>query len=47
MTEKKRKVEKGRRRKRKVKKVLRPEYEKALKQSMKEFDTLLRKLAKL
>ncbi len=43
MTEKKRKVEKRRRRR----KVLRPEYEKALKQSMKEFDALLRKLAKL
>jgi len=46
MAEKKRRVEK-RRRKRKVKKVLRPEYEKALKLSMKEFDALLKKLAKL
>jgi hypothetical protein len=38
----------GRRKKRqKVEKVLRPEYEKALKQSMKEFDALLKRLAKL
>jgi len=41
------KKKKGKRRTRRTKKTLRPEYERALKQSMKELDALLKKLARL
>jgi hypothetical protein len=39
--------EERRKKRKKTENVLRPEYEKALKQSMKEFDALLKRLAKL
>ncbi len=39
--------EERRKKKKKNEKVLRPEYERALKQSMKEFDALLKRLARL
>ena len=41
------KERKRRKKTKKARRVLRPEYERALEQSMKEFDTLLKELAKL
>ncbi len=40
-------AEKKKKKVKKEEKILRPEYEKALEESMKKFDTLLKELAKL